>query len=175
MTATRSNISADQILQAHDQALALPVILSGVLDEKIAELKVEQAKLAEAQGIVATLAEAKKVRDAAQAIQGQAQREYAASQVTATEIERSANAKFEAAVAREQATNRAREELAESVVKFNARTTSIENSHTLNGQQLNSLAAELAARTKDLDAREAKIKTDRADLNRRLDALKVAV
>ncbi len=66
MTETRyapTSLTADQIIALRDEALAMPALLSGALDGKIAEIKAASAKLSEQQGIVLTLDAAKKVKD----------------------------------------------------------------------------------------------------------------
>jgi len=166
-------ITAESVIGLADEAKALPVILTGVLDGKIAQVKALLVELKERQGIVATMdaAEAEFSRNKA-LIDDHSQRAMetinAASAAASTLMDQ-ANAKMTAATQREQSSlavqeliNQAQHETAERAAEVGRLR-----------DDLNSKASGLAQRATDLDKREAKLRADQAVVNARLDALKV--
>jgi hypothetical protein len=171
MTATRS-ISAESIVASHAEALALPVILSGVLDAKIAECKAAMAALDARQQVTATLEEAAKIKadaeTAAAALLAQAKVDANTVTVTAKQAADDAAMRQAKVTAAEQANATERERLA------NVKLTLEVQANALNTREasLVALGQQLDIRRNTQDKAEAKLKADTAALNASLDALK---
>lgn len=170
-------ITAENVIALHEQAAAMPVLLTGVLDAKIAEVKTLLADLAARQGIVDTLEAARK--EAASIV--------AKAKTSTEQTLAAAEAKmFDATsqqTAAQQALDDANARQSVSVIKAQELTASIakaEKDNAARKDELAQIAAKLDAGVKDLAAREAelaanqeKLKADRAEINRRLEALRV--
>lgn len=177
MTSTRAApMSAENIVSLHDEAVAMPVILSGVLDAKVAELREIQADLVTRQGIVKTVEEAKALLTATEeqskvTLRNAKEVEDAAA-VTAKEMTDAAKVKMDAALALENETLKERAKLQAASDAFGVGEA----------EQIKRFAAqqkELDQRTKAMDEREQILAAGehglevlRAEFNKKLEALK---
>ena len=131
MTETRSNtsLSADTIMALREETKAMPTLMAGVLDDKIDELKAQQAKADQAstaaQATLQELATAQKAVAADRAKLEKDKADFAATKKTdeASSADRRASldSKAQQLIAQEAALTDARATLQSDQSKFNAR------------------------------------------------------
>lgn len=172
MTVTKQAYPVDTILSIQDSAVAVREILSGSLDDKIAETRSALAALKEQQSIAANLADAEKIRSEAErtsaARVAEAELALNAAKVEAKRI--LDEAQETASVADQRAKT-----LADLAVSLNDREANLAAFAAVNDDRtakLDDRQANLDAREKALAAREAELAAKQADFNARLDALK---
>lgn len=172
MTSTRPAMPADSIVAIHDQAAAVHEILSGTLDDKIAELKVLQADVTARQGIVKTVAAADKykadVETAAKAQLAQAELTLNGAKMAAKKMTDEATAKT--ALADERA--KTLSDLSVRLGEQKQSTAVWEADLKAYAVKLDDRQNSLIARENAVQAKEAKLTKDIAAFNLRLDALK---
>ena len=176
MTTTHSPLSAESIVSLHDQAVAMPVILSGVIDAKIAELKAIQADLVARQGIVDTVEQAQAVLDKANA---DATAILTAAQVTADKNTTDAAQKLAAAESLLDQALKREEETSSMQSTIRAQRAQLDADIVARNAAVDALQAQSEKRLADVEMREKslalgmqRLKDDRAAFNAKLDALK---
>jgi hypothetical protein len=174
MTATRQvSMTADKILAIHDDTVAMPVILSGVLDAKIAETRAAIADLASRQGIAQTMDQANKALADATALKAKAEQHLADAQVTAQKVIDAAHQKMDEANIRNDQTIAAAKVAATQSADVETRRKQHEDDFERMRAGISSRQSALDAQAGTLDQREAKLKTDREAFNARIEALKL--
>jgi hypothetical protein len=176
MTKSGSTMSASNIITLRDEALAMPIILSGVLDAKIAETRAAIDALNQREGIVQTLDQAHQIKHEAEAHAAAAftaaKEQAEAAQATAKKMADDAAQKVKDADVREKQTMAGIAKLSVDRAQFDAtKATDIkvmdQRAKALDARESDVAAAETALR----DAQQ-KLQADRQAFNKRLEALK---
>jgi len=174
MTATRT-ISAESILDLSEQAAALPAVLSGVLDTRIAELKKLKADLDAKTAIAKTVDAANKLLEDAKtkaaALVAQAEVDANSSRVAGKAVADTAASKLAEADKRAQEVEATARTLASNVDAYNRNNTALMAAIEAN----NATARALDVRKATLDADVIRMNDLSKKLTARLDALKITI
>ena len=176
MTATKS-YTADNIINLADEMKAVPAILSGVLDEKIATARTLIADLQKRQGIVDTIEKANAVVDKTKADidahRQEAQDKISAQAYQANALLKAATEKMAAADIRDRETADGMAKLVVARNQFSAAQKSAQDEINAKLADIDQNVTVINGRKNELDAAEKKLKQDQATVNARLEALKV--
>lgn len=170
-------LSAESIVALHAEAAAIPVLLTGTLDAKIAEVKALLADLAVRQGIVDTLEKARAEADSTLTdAKASSEQMFAAAEAKlfdATSQQAAAQQALDAANARQTEIDAKERALLSATAKFEENKQSFLTGIAQGRAELEAATKDLAAREATLSEGQEKLKADRAEINRRLEALRV--